>query len=717
MVRTYKKKRPIRPEIPSNVLKNAVRNVINKTMSLRVAAITFNIPKSTLFDSVVRAKNSLNNDASDSGNESNDAKEETVASKYASRQVFSHNEEAELELYLKQCSKMCYGLTYKLCREFAFEYATKLGKKYPKNWELNKKAGIDWMQSFMKRHPRLSNRKPENTSIARASAFNKVNVEEFFNNYTTVQAKYKFPPERIWNIDETGVTTVLQAPRVIAETGTKAVGQCVSAERGSLVTMCGIVSAAGGSIPPVYIFPRIRMKDQFLYGAVPGAIGFAEKSGWMTANIFLKLLEHIKNHTNCSPSNRILIVMDNHETHVSLKAILYARENGIVLLSFPPHCTHKMQPLDKAVFGPFKSKCKASFNDFILSNPGKPITIYDVAKLTALPYLQSFTPCNIISSFKSTGLWPINSLIYSDDDFCPSFATDCPLIENSDNVSSTNIIDTSIVAKPDLHRSSENYNVEAMIRSILKGIVDEATKPKIRILSVVSIVKPVDVKPLPRACPKKIKKKSRVGKSRVYTSTPEKNRIDELEKIRQAKLNKTNTKRKLAEEITCKKTHHVKQASKLKKKYKKAKVVLDDISSSDSDIDLPLNITGAKFKNNLSDSDIDLDFEEDHGKINELLDDEKILEGDYVLVKFATKKRIVHYIGKIVEILENGEFLVKFLKKNARGFIFPEIEDISSVERKDVVSKLPRPTTAPGTSRMASCLQFNISFSGYDNIQ
>ncbi|KAG5872610.1 hypothetical protein JTB14_002131 [Gonioctena quinquepunctata] len=100
-----------------------------------------------------------------------------------------------------------------------------------------------------------------------------------------------------------------------------------------------------------------------------------------------------------------------------------------------------MQPLDKGVYGPFKSKCKISFNDFILSNPGKPITIYDVAKLSAQPYLQTFTPCNIISSFNSTGLWPINSLVYKDGDFCASFATDRPL-ENKE--SSTKIVDTML---------------------------------------------------------------------------------------------------------------------------------------------------------------------------------------------------------------------------------------------------------------------------------
>jgi hypothetical protein len=36
------------------------------------------------------------------------------------------------------------------------------------------------------------------------------------------------------------------------------------------------------------------------------------------------------------------------------QALDFCKKNGIVLLSFPPHCTHKLQPLDRAVFGPFK---------------------------------------------------------------------------------------------------------------------------------------------------------------------------------------------------------------------------------------------------------------------------------------------------------------------------------------------------------------------------
>jgi hypothetical protein len=64
------------------------------------------------------------------------------------------------------------------------------------------------------------------------------------------------------------------------------------------------------------------------------------------------------------------------------------------MLSFPPHSTHKVQPLDVGICGPFKAKLTTAFNDFMLSNPGKPITIYDVAKLSCEPYLISFTPSN-----------------------------------------------------------------------------------------------------------------------------------------------------------------------------------------------------------------------------------------------------------------------------------------------------------------------------------
>lgn len=185
--------------------------MLNRQMSIRMAASTFNMPKSTLFDQLVKTKQKKN--LTDSGNESNSSDEnESSLSKYATHQIFSSGEEKQLEIYLKQSSKIFYGLTYSSTRQLVYKYASKLSKKIPDTWNENNMAGKEWIQSFMSRHPRLSYRKPENTSIARAAAFNKANVAPFFKNYAKVQVKYNFPPNRIWNTDE----TVLQAPKVIA---------------------------------------------------------------------------------------------------------------------------------------------------------------------------------------------------------------------------------------------------------------------------------------------------------------------------------------------------------------------------------------------------------------------------------------------------------------------------------------------------------------------
>lgn len=159
-------------------------------------------------------------------------------------------------------------------------------------------------------------------------------------------------PEQIWNVDETGISTVQKPRNVVAAKGVKQIGSVTSGERGSLVTMCAAVSATGNSVPPVCIFPR--QNYHFIRDGPTGCVSVTHPSGWMTTKNFLIFMKHFAKHVRPSKEKKnALLLLDNHHSHLGIETLNFAKENGIIMLSFPPHCSRKLQPLDRTVFGPF----------------------------------------------------------------------------------------------------------------------------------------------------------------------------------------------------------------------------------------------------------------------------------------------------------------------------------------------------------------------------
>jgi len=161
-------------------------------------------------------------------------------------------------------------------------------------------AGPDWYTSFIKRNNSLSLRSPEATSLSRATSFNKTNVAQFFSNLKTVYDRLKLEPPDIWNVDETGITTVQKPDKIVARCGFKQIGKLVSAERGTLVTLTVAVSASGNTTPPFFIFPRVNYRDHFLRDGPSGSLGDANPSGWMKEEHFIKFIKHFIHHARCS---------------------------------------------------------------------------------------------------------------------------------------------------------------------------------------------------------------------------------------------------------------------------------------------------------------------------------------------------------------------------------------------------------------------------------
>lgn len=233
MGRTNKQRKTNRMDLDEVAMSQAIKDVLLKKKSKRNAAQHYNLKRTTIqsrIKTLLKKKpleellRKYNDDGSESANSDLAAK----STKYSVRQIFNVQEEFELVTYIKKSSNMNYGLTRIQVRKLAFGYAQLLKKSnLPNSWILNKAAGKEWYYSFMARHLDLTLRIPESTSLARATGFSKTRVADFFTNYREVLQKYNFGPDKIYNLDETGITTVMKPRKVVTSTGKKQVGLVV----------------------------------------------------------------------------------------------------------------------------------------------------------------------------------------------------------------------------------------------------------------------------------------------------------------------------------------------------------------------------------------------------------------------------------------------------------------------------------------------------------
>ncbi|XP_026330952.1 uncharacterized protein LOC113238326 [Hyposmocoma kahamanoa] len=471
--------------------------------------------------------------------------------------VFTPEEENVLQDYIIECSKVYFGLIPTEVRKLAYELALKYKKKFPEKWNENHTAGKEWLAGFLKRHPILSLRSPQATSLSRASSFNEYNVNKFFDNLSEVMDRYKFEPRDIWNIDETGVTTVQRPNKIICQRGIKQVGAVTSAERGRLVTVAVAINAQGGHIPPFFVFPLKRYQDHMIREGPIGSAGAGNASGWMQEAEFLLFLEHFKKQAKPTTDQKCLLLLDNHVSHVSIHALDYCKINGIVLLSFPPHCTHKLQPLDRAVFGPFKKMINTATDNWMRNHPGQTMTIHYIPGIVREAFPLAVTDRNAIAGFTCTGISPFNRNIFSAVDFAPSSVTNRTLQSNNEIQPSAIEVDRMIEADhlPELG-SSNKLNAHS-IRSnnpeleTLRSVSNIQTDDGNQFLNPASShpspsspqpgpsglqasftrpinFSPQDIRPLPRAGIRSGTKRGyKKRKTAILTDTPEKRAIEE----------------------------------------------------------------------------------------------------------------------------------------------------------------------------------------------
>ncbi|XP_026318149.1 uncharacterized protein LOC113228920 [Hyposmocoma kahamanoa] len=407
-------------------MRRAVSAVLSDRMGFLRASAAYDVPKSTLERRVRKARNAENLDT-DSDNDYGKKK----LGRY--RTVFTKEQENELAEYVKSMEARLFGITGKELRVLAYQLAEKNRIDHPFSEETGM-AGEDWLSGFLKRHSDLTYRRPEPTSAARAMAFNKVTVNDFFSLLEKVIDQHKLTPDRIFNVDETGVSTVPKShSRILSLKGQKQVGCLSSAERGQLVTAEICFNAAGTYVPPMLIYARKRMKNELLDDAPPGFWGTCSDNGWITSKIFLDWFKKFVVYSKPTEAKSVLLLLDGHASHTkNIDLIDYAREHHVILLCTPPHCAHKLQPLDVAFMRPLSIYYSAEVKKWLKEHPGRVVTAYQVAKLFGQAYLQAATMPTAINGFKKCGIWPLDKNVFTDADFIAAETTNTENLTTGD---------------------------------------------------------------------------------------------------------------------------------------------------------------------------------------------------------------------------------------------------------------------------------------------
>ena len=164
----------------------------------------------------------------------------------------------------------------------------------------------------------------------------------------------KSKPSAIFNCDATGFSgKETYRGKVIVRRGTKHPYQ-QSVRFTGHTTVHVAASADGKVIPPLIIsekcLPRNILED------IPASWNIcATKSGYITTDLFHVWFRDVF-LAECGVERPLLLIMDNHISHLSPDIFSLAQENNVELFCLPPHNTHLLQPLDKGYFNLLKSQ-------------------------------------------------------------------------------------------------------------------------------------------------------------------------------------------------------------------------------------------------------------------------------------------------------------------------------------------------------------------------
>lgn len=317
-------------------LTHAVSLVQSKSMSLNQASVSFGIPKSTLSTKVNQKTE--------------------VGCKSGPSTVLTRDEESTLVDWLVHMAKVGFGRTRNELLDTVKVILQTDGRPNPFK---ENRPGKDWYYAFVKRHPELGERTPQQLAKERA-VITPQKVERWFQEFCDFMAEVIADPSiwndpsRWFNADESGFPLCPKSGKVLSPRGVPNIYNFTASD--TCITQV---------TKPMIVYPWVRFSYNPLEGFPDSVFGRAE-TGWMDSELFVTWLAEVFEPalSDREIKRSVVLFVDGHSTHCTLEASKFCRDHDIILYCLLEHASHVLQPCDLKLFSSLKESCKQAVRDF-----------------------------------------------------------------------------------------------------------------------------------------------------------------------------------------------------------------------------------------------------------------------------------------------------------------------------------------------------------------
>ncbi|XP_052742085.1 uncharacterized protein LOC128198842 [Bicyclus anynana] len=418
-----------------DTMKAAMNAVQRGHLTQRSAAARYNIPRRTLRDHLKTGEE---------------------MKRLGRKPVLTNNQEKDLVSRIKRFASIGIPLTPKFIRKQTFLFCERHDIK--NNFNSSKRiAGVDWLRSFLKRNPSISQRKPQMMNAARAQKLNKVIVQQHFQSIRKLYNELDIlrHPERLYNMDEKGCRiTVHKQHTVLAAKGSKRV-HLIAPEHAENVTIAMCVNAIGTAIPAMIIFKGQRQRPDLIENLPAGTLVRMAPKGSMTSDLFVEFIQHLAKH---KVADKCLLIFDGAKCHLSIEALEEADKNNVVLYCLPSNTTHELQPLDKSVNKSYEHHWDEAVMNYLSVKVDRTLNKADFNKIFSQVWPKCMTHTNIVNGFKATGLYPYNPEAIPEEAFAPSVLSEIPYPQNQNKQVQNPKSDSNIDTYSDENQPNIDFN-------------------------------------------------------------------------------------------------------------------------------------------------------------------------------------------------------------------------------------------------------------------